>query len=99
VIWNPLGFRVVDALPTGAKMNNDILLQILVRDLQRKMFPAGRNPPAKRLTIHLDKRSIHGGRENEAYINERDMVWFQDHLYSANLAPSDFCLFSTIKEN
>lgn len=63
------------------------------------MFPAGRNPPAKRLTIHLDKRSIDGGRENGAYINERNMVWFQDHLYSANLAPSDFCLFSTIKEN
>jgi hypothetical protein len=57
--WNPLGFQVVDKLPTGTKMHNDYFITNILEPLEQKIFPNGRKPHAKRLTVHLDDCSIH----------------------------------------
>jgi hypothetical protein len=59
VIRNPLGFQVVDKLPTGTKMNSDYLITNILEPLEQKIFSNGRKPHAKRLTVHLDNYSIH----------------------------------------
>jgi hypothetical protein len=54
VLWNPLGFHVIDKLPTGARMNSEDFTTNILAPLEQKIFPSGRKPHAKRLTIHLD---------------------------------------------
>jgi hypothetical protein len=54
VIWNPLGFQVVSKLPTGTKMNSDYFITNILESLEQKIFPNGRKPHVKRLTVHLD---------------------------------------------
>jgi hypothetical protein len=49
---NLLGFRVIDKLPTGAKMNNDYFITNILAPFAQKLFPTGRNPHTKRLIIH-----------------------------------------------
>jgi hypothetical protein len=39
VIWNPLGFQVVDQLPTVTKMNNDYFIINILEPLEQKIFP------------------------------------------------------------
>jgi hypothetical protein len=67
VIWNPLGFQVVDKLPTGTKMNSDYFITNILEPLERKIFPNGRKPHAKRLTVHLDNCSIHTSGASEVF--------------------------------
>jgi hypothetical protein len=98
VVWNPLGFHVIDKLPTGAKMNSDYFTTNILGPLEQKVFPTGRNPHTKQLTIQLDNCSIHTSRTTEEYIREHNIIRLQHPLYSPDLAPSDFYLFPTIKE-
>jgi hypothetical protein len=98
VIWNPLGFHVVDKLPTGTKINSDYFIANILEPLEQKIFPNGRKPHAKRLTVHLENCSIHISGASEVFMAEHNMIRFKHPPYSPDLAPSDFCLFSTIKE-
>jgi hypothetical protein len=54
VIWNPLGFQAVDKLLTGTKINSDYFITNIFEPLEQKIFPNGRKPHAKRLTVPLD---------------------------------------------
>jgi hypothetical protein len=98
VLWNPLGLHVVDKLRTGAKMESDYFTTNILGLLEQKVFPTGRNPQAKRLTIHLDNCSMHTSRTTEEYIRQHNIIRVQHPPYSPDLASSDFCLFPTIKE-
>jgi hypothetical protein len=98
VIWNPLGFRVIDKLPTVAKMDSGYFTTNILGPLEQKVFPTGRNPDAKRLTIFLENRSIHMSPTTEEYIRQHNMIRLQHPPYSPDSASSDFFLFPTIKE-
>jgi hypothetical protein len=98
VTWNALGFQVVDKLPTGAKMNSDYFITNILEPFEQKIFPNGRNPQAKRLTVHLDNCSVHTSGASEVFTAEHHMIRLKHPSYSPDLAPSDFYLFSTIKE-
>jgi histone-lysine N-methyltransferase SETMAR len=98
VIWNPLGFQVVDKLPTGAKMNSDYFIMDILEPLEQKILPNGRKPHAKRLTVHLDNCPIHISGENQVFMAEHNMIRLKHPLDSPDLAPRDFYLFPTIKE-
>jgi hypothetical protein len=98
VVWNPLGFHVVDKLRTGAQMESDYFTTNIVGPLEQKIFPTGRNQHAKRSTIPLDNCSIHTSRTTEEYIRQHNIIWLQHSPYSPDLSPSDFYLFPTIKE-
>jgi hypothetical protein len=98
VIWNSLGFQVVDKLPTGTKMNNNYFITNILEPLEQKIFPNGRKPHVKRLAIHLDNCSIHTSGVSEVFMTEHNMVRLKHPPYSPDRAPSDFYLFPTIKE-
>jgi hypothetical protein len=98
VIWNSLAFHVIDKLWTGAKMESDYFTPNILGPLEQKVFPTGRNPHAKRLTIHLHHCSIHTSRTTEECIRQNNMIRLQHPPYSPDLRPSDFYLFQTIKE-
>jgi hypothetical protein len=57
VIWNPHGFQIVDKLAIGTKMNSDYFITNFLEPLEQKIFPNGRKPHAKQLTVHLDNCS------------------------------------------
>jgi histone-lysine N-methyltransferase SETMAR len=98
VMWNSLGFHVVDQLPTRAKMNGGESTTNIFEPLEQKMFLAGRRSHEKRLTLHLDNCSIYMSGATEVYINEHIMIRLKHPPYSPNLAPGDFYLFRTVKE-
>jgi hypothetical protein len=60
VMWNSLGFHVVDKRPTGAKMSSDSSTTNIFEPLEQKMFPAGRRLHLKRLTLHFGNCLISG---------------------------------------
>jgi hypothetical protein len=98
MILNPLGFQVVDKLPTGTKMNSDYFFTNIIEPLEQKIFPNGRGSHAERLTVHLDSCSIHTSGANEVFMAEHNVIRLKHSPYSPDLAPSDFYLFPTIKE-
>jgi hypothetical protein len=98
VTWNPLGFHVVDKLPTGAKMNSDYFVPNILEPLEQRIFPNGRKLHAKRLTVHLENCSIYTSGASEVFMAEYNMIRLKHPPYSRDLAPSDFCLLPTIKE-
>jgi hypothetical protein len=73
-IWNPLAFEVIDKLPTGTKMNGDYFITNILEPFEQKIFPNGRKPHAKRLTVHLDNRSIHTCGGSEVFLAEHNMI-------------------------
>jgi hypothetical protein len=98
VIGNPLGFHVIDQLPTCAKINSDYFTTNIVVPLEQKIFPDGRKLNIKRLTIRLDSCSIHTSRATEIYATEHNVIRLKHSPYSPDLAPSDFDFFPITKE-
>jgi hypothetical protein len=41
VIWNPLGFHVINTLLTGAKMDSDYFTTNIIGTVEQKVFPTG----------------------------------------------------------
>jgi hypothetical protein len=79
-------------------MDSDYFTATILGPLEQTVFPTGRNPHAKRLTIHSDNRLIHTNRTTEEYITQDHMIRVQHPPCSPDLAPSDCFLFPTIKE-
>jgi hypothetical protein len=98
IFWSPLGFPAVDELAAGAKMDNDYFITNVLAQVERKMFPDGRTPHAKRLTVHWDNCSVHINAASQVCLAEHSMIGLKHLPYSRDLAPSDFYLFSTLKE-
>jgi transposase len=96
--WNPLGFQVVDKLPAGTKMNNNYFVVNIFEPIEQKVFPNGRKPHAKRLTVRLDNCSIHTSETSEVFMAEHNITQLKHPPYSPDLASSDFYMFPTIKE-
>jgi hypothetical protein len=98
IFWSPLGFPVDDKLVTGAKMDGDYFMTNVLAQAERRMFPDGGRPHAKRLTVHSDNYSVHTSGASEVYVAEHNMIRLTRPPYSPDLAPSDFYLFPTVKE-
>jgi hypothetical protein len=79
-------------------MDSDYFTTNIIGTVDKKVFPTGRNPHAKLLTLHLDNCSIKTSRATEECIRQDNMIRLQHPLYSLDLASSDFYLFPTIKE-
>jgi hypothetical protein len=99
VVWNPIGFHVLKALPKGRKFNaqyytNDIL--VVISDWRRQ--PGGTRP--NKLWVHSDNARPHTAEHRE---NAKGLHQSQSNEtgtsspYSPDLAPSDFFLFGYVK--
>jgi hypothetical protein len=98
VIWNPLGFYVIEKFLTGTKMNSDYFITNILAIHEQMIFSNGRKLNIKRPTVHFDDCSIHTGGAIEIYVTEHYMARLKHPPYSSDLARSDFYLLPTIKE-
>jgi hypothetical protein len=98
IMWNPLGFYVIDRLPTGDKINNSYYITHILESLYQVFFPSGRNPHEKRLVVHIDNCSVHKSQMTKTFMQNINMIDMSHSSYSPDLAPSDFYLFDTVKE-
>jgi hypothetical protein len=98
IMWNPLGFHLIDRLPTGDRINNSYYVTHILEPLHQVFFPGGRTPHEKRLVVHVDNCSVHKSRVTKTFIQNNDMADMPHHPYSPDLAPSDFYLFDTVKK-
>jgi hypothetical protein len=71
---------------------------MLLSPLEQSIFPQGRAPHEKRLVFHVDNYLIHTSRVSTEWLNQHNIVLMPQLPYSHDLAPSDFYLFSTVKE-
>jgi hypothetical protein len=99
IIWNHSGFYVVDTLPNDTKMNNAYFVTNVLIPLEEAIFFHGRVRYERGHVIHLDNCPIHTSRASTDWLEEHDIVCMQQLSYSPDLAPRDFCLFATVKEN
>jgi hypothetical protein len=95
VVWNPIGFHVLKALPKGRKFNaqyyiNDIL--VAISDWRRQ---TGGTPPNK-LWVNSDNVRSHTAKMSRDYICLNRMKQALHPLYSPDLAPSGFFLFGYV---
>jgi hypothetical protein len=96
VVWNPIGFHVLKALPKGRKFNaqyytNDILVAISDWRLH-----TGETRPNK-LRVYSDNVRPHTAKRLRDYIGLNRMELAPHSPYSPDLAPSDFFLFGYVK--
>jgi hypothetical protein len=79
-------------------MNSDDFITNILEPLEQEIFPNGRKPHTRRLTVHLDNCSIRTSGTSEVFMTEHHMIRLKHPPDSPELAPSDFYLFPTIKE-
>jgi hypothetical protein len=66
---------------------------------EQAIFPRGRAPHQKRLIVHLDNYSVHISLASTNWLEEHGMRRMPHPSYLSDLAPIDFYLFPTVKEN
>jgi hypothetical protein len=96
VAWNTSGFRVLAALPKGAKFNasyhtNEILEEI------RKRRDAHRTKRTRSLIVHPDNARRHTARASLEHLEANGMEKAPHPPYSPDLTPLDFFLFGHVK--
>jgi transposase len=93
IAWNPLGFRLLDALPKGNTFNaEDYRVNILTEFLLLRPQVDGR-----RLVIHAGNARPRTGRKCQAFCEEKRFRLAVHPPYLPNLAPCDFLLFGHLK--
>jgi hypothetical protein len=97
IMWNPHNFYVVNRLPENTKMNSTYYTTNVLKPLYNCFFPDGYVGQKRKLVIHVDNCSIHKSREAEQFMADHKMVRMPHSPYSPYLAPSDFYLFGTVK--
>jgi hypothetical protein len=97
IMWSPRGFHVINQLPDDTKMNSTYYVNNVLQELYQCFFPHGHGPRSKYLVIHVDNCSIHKSAQSEQFMVAHKMFRMSHPPYSPDLAPSDFYLFGTVK--
>jgi hypothetical protein len=96
VVWDPIGFHVLKALPKGRKFNtqyyiNDIL--VAISDWRRQIWGIR----SKKLWVYSDNAWPHTAKMSRDYVGLNQLETGTSSPYSPDLAPSDFFLFAYVK--
>jgi hypothetical protein len=68
IVWNPLGFHLLDALPKGNTLNAEYYgINILT-----ELLPLGQQADGRRLAIHADNARPHSARKCRAFYKKID---------------------------
>jgi histone-lysine N-methyltransferase SETMAR len=94
IAWNPLGFPLIVAFPKGRIFNAEYYSDnILAALTQIQPEDDGRKP-----VIHADNARAHSAQKCRTFCEENGLRLAHHPPYSPDLAPSDFFLFSYVKE-
>jgi histone-lysine N-methyltransferase SETMAR len=94
IAWNPLGFPLVVALPKGSAFNGEYSRDnILAALTQFQPEEDGR-----KLVVHADNARAHTAQKCRTFCKENRLRLTPHPPYSPDPTPSDFFLFSYVKE-
>jgi hypothetical protein len=79
-------------------MNSDYFVTKVLISREQMIFPCRREPHEKRLVVSVDDCSVRTSRGSTDWLEKHGIHRMPDQPYSPNLAISDLCLFSTVKE-
>jgi hypothetical protein len=98
VMWNPLGFHMINDFPTGASLNNEYFTTNILARLEEKTLTERITAHAKRLIVHMDNCRIRASGATEDYIKQSNKMRLQHPTYSPDLALGDVHLFLSVKK-
>jgi hypothetical protein len=96
VVWNPIGFHVLKALPKRPKSNAQYYVNDILVAISDWRWQTGGTRPNK-LWMHYDNARPHTAKMSRDYIGLNRMKQASRPPYSPDLAPSDFFFFGYIK--
>jgi hypothetical protein len=89
VIWEIVGFCVVDLMIEQHRYNTQHFLSRILEPVLLAVFPDGRELISRRLSLHLDECCVHRSTDPENFA-ENSIIKISHLPYSPDLATSDF---------
>jgi histone-lysine N-methyltransferase SETMAR len=97
IVWNLGVFNLANILPKGFKFNaSDSITQILDPLSKWRRTQVGR--ANRKLIVHADSARPHTAKMTSQFMERNSMQTAPHPAYSPDLAPSDFNLFSYVKQ-
>lgn len=96
IFFNGYGPTVIDFLPKNMKFNGDYFINI-IEQIKNQVYPEGRPFRTARKILHFDNSPCHSSQKVKNYIEDSEFRTMKHPAYSPDIAPSDFGLFGTIK--
>jgi histone-lysine N-methyltransferase SETMAR len=97
LVWNSGSFHLVNILPKGFKFNASYYVTQILDPLSKwRRTQVGRIN--RRLIAHADNARPHTAKMTSQFMEQNSMQMAPHPAYSPDLAPSDFCLFGSVKQ-
>jgi hypothetical protein len=90
VIWGMDGFHVVGLITEQHSYNTQYFLGYILEPLLLAVFPHGRKPHSRWLSLHLGDCRVHRSKTSENFFAENSIVRVPHPPYIPDLTPSDF---------
>lgn len=98
IFWNPNGIAILNALPIGHTMNGDTFLSTILQPLREYKYYNEAKQSRKKFYIHFDNCPSHKKANVIQFLNDKKFTNVPQPPYSPDLAPSDYYLFSKLKD-
>jgi histone-lysine N-methyltransferase SETMAR len=98
VFWSPLGFPVIDALPTGEKFIALYFCHNIVPQIAEQLSSDARQNTGRKLVVHMDNATPHRAKLTKSCFKTIRLREADHPPYSPDRTPSDFYLFGKLKE-
>jgi hypothetical protein len=99
VIWGVGGFHVVDLMTSQSSFDSQYFVRNAMTPLIAHIVPQGRIPHGRRLYLHLENCRVHFSKVIDQFITQNQILRVPYSPYSPDIAPSDFWLFSHVKNS
>jgi hypothetical protein len=97
VIWGINGFHPIDLMIEQHDCNTQYFLSHILEPLLFAVFPDGRKPHSRRLSLHPDDCRVHRSKASENFFAEKAIIRVPHPPDSHGSVPSDFWLFEYMK--
>jgi hypothetical protein len=98
VLWSVTGIHHLIDVPPGMKYSSSFFCDVVMPGLIQNMTSSNRRKMLKLFFIHLDNARPHNSKQSQECIQASKAKRLPHPVSSPDLAPSDFFLFSYLKE-
>jgi hypothetical protein len=91
IMWGLDGFHIVDFMTKQHSYNTHNFLRTVMEPLPSVIFPDGRKPHSRGLSVHLDNCRIHSSKASKDFLQK--LTSFECHIQLIVLASRDFWFF------
>jgi hypothetical protein len=93
IVWNPLGFHLLNALPKGNSSNGEYYRDNIFAGL----IPLHSAVGVRQLCVHADNARLHIAQNGRHFCDENGLRFLTNLPYFPDLAPSNLFLFGHVK--